>query len=93
MAKQLTSAAGHWEPRLRALASSVGSVIAGSSRAVAYTAAPGQSPCTHSYSVVHSGQPHTAGNGLKGHISRFKHFWQRVLADALLGPRSVGALR
>jgi hypothetical protein len=25
------------------------------------------------------------------HISRFRHFWHCVFAEALLGPRSVGA--
>lgn len=50
--KQLTSVGGHWEPRLRALASSAGSVIAGSARAGTCMDVPVRSLYTHSYSAV-----------------------------------------
>lgn len=52
--------------------------------------------CTRSCSAVHNTVSINGFGGLswdKGGISRFKHFWHNVFAEALVGPRRVGALR
>lgn len=92
----LTSSKDHWEHHWTVAGVASGSVIAGCAMGVRYTVGPAQTPYTRSYSAVQSKSQHGDIRGAQRfrHISRFKHFWHRVLAEALVaGARSPGAFR
>lgn len=49
--------------------------------------------CIHNYSDVNSRSAYLVERAGAKHISRFKHFWQRVEAVAFVGPLMPGAFR
>lgn len=67
--------------------------VAGFATGERYMGVPVQKQSIHSYNGVLWCQRKEGIGAQKGDISRFKHFWHRVLAVALVGPLKPGTFR